>query len=150
MTRDDAPGRLTPSPAPLAERLWTLFHESWKYFLVSAASLGLDMGVFWLLVNGARVHYLAANIVSVSAGLVLNYALSVTLVFRQRRLRSRRAEFLGFVLIGLAGLAVNEALIALFIGVLGLGTLIGKIAAAGGSFVFNFGARKALLFSARQ
>jgi putative flippase GtrA len=138
----------TRETAPLSDRLREVFHESWKYFLVSALSLGVDLGVFWTLVNKIGVHYLAANIVSVSAGLVVNYALSVTLVFKARRLKSRQAEFIGFVLIGLAGLAVNEALVALFVGGLGLGTLLGKVAAAGGSFVFNFGVRKALLFSA--
>ena len=126
----------------------TVFHESWKYFLVSAVSLALDLAVYWTLVNRAGVHYLVANPVSVSAGLVLNYLLSVTLVFRQRRLKRRHAEFVGFVLIGLAGLAVNEAFIALFVGVFGLGALIGKLGAAGVSFVFNFVARKVLLFSA--
>lgn len=135
------------TPAPFAERAIAVFHESWKYFLVSAVSLGLDLAVYWTLVNIVRVHYLAANVVSVSAGLVINYVLSVTFVFTQRRLKSRRAEFVGFLLIGVAGLLVNELFVALFVGGLGLGTLVGKIAAAGLSFVFNFGARKVLLFS---
>ncbi len=137
-----------PGASTLSERLWRLFHESWKYFLVSAVSLGLDLAVYWTLVNKAGLHYLTANVFSVSAGLLINYGLSVSLVFTERRLKSRRAEFIGFVLIGIAGLGVNEAFIALFVGVLGLGTLTGKIAAAGLSFMFNFITRRVLLFSA--
>jgi putative flippase GtrA len=132
---------------PLSERLWTLFHESWKYFLVSAVSLAVDLALYGALVKMLGVNYLAANVVSVSAGLVVNYALSVTLVFKQRRLKSRRAEFVGFVLIGVAGLAVNEAFVALFVGIVHLGPLLGKVAAAGLSFVFNFVSRRVLLFS---
>ena len=128
-------------------RLLSVFNESWKYFLVSAASLALDLVVYWTLIRVLGVHYLIANIVSVGSGLVLNYVLSIAFVFKQRRLRNRRAEFIGFVLIGLAGLAVNEWLVALFVGMLGFGVVPGKVAAAGGSFVFNFVARKLLLFS---
>lgn len=141
---------MTVPSGPLSDRLWTLFHESWKYFLVSAVSLAVDMAIYGALVKILGVNYLIANVVSVSAGLVVNYALSVALVFKERRLKSRRAEFIGFVLIGVAGLAVNEAFIALFVGVFHLGSLVGKVAAAGLSFVFNFVSRKVLLFSARS
>ena len=128
-------------------RLMALFNESWKYFLVSAASLALDLMVYWTLIRILGVHYLIANIISVGSGLVLNYLLSIAFVFKQRRLKNRRAEFIGFVLIGLAGLVVNEWLVALFVGMLGFGVVPGKVAAAGGSFVFNFVARKLLLFT---
>ena len=134
----------------LRDRLETLFHESWKYFLVSAASLVVDQSVFWALIHLAGVYYLAANVVSVSVGLVLNYVLSVRLVFKERRLTNRRAEFVGFVLIGLMGLVVNEAFVALFVGGLGLKAMIGKLAAAGPSFAFNFIVRRALLFTAAR
>ena len=137
----------SPIPSPAADRLWALFHETWKYFAVSLASLVLDLAVFWALVKGLGVHYLAANVFSVSAGLVLNYTLSVTWVFRHRRLANREAEFAGFVFIGLLGLLVNEAGVALFVAGLALPRLLGKVCAAAISFLFNFGARKALLFS---
>jgi putative flippase GtrA len=144
-----SPGSPVPSP-PLRARLTTLFHESWKYFLVSALSLAVDQAVFWALIHLAAVHYLVANVVSVSVGLIVNYALSVSLVFKERRLTSRRAEFIGFVLIGLAGLAVNEAFVALFIGGIGMPAMIGKLAAAGPSFLFNFVVRRVLLFTAAR
>lgn len=139
----------TKIEATLIDRLWVTFHESWKYFLVSAASLALDLAIYWALIHLLRVDYRIANVFSVGGGLVLNYGLSVAFVFKERRLTSRRAEFVAFVLIGLAGLAVNELLVVLFVGTAHFGTLYGKIAAAGGSFVFNFGVRKVLLFSAK-
>jgi putative flippase GtrA len=134
---------------PLGPKLVTLLHESWKYFLVSAVSLALDMAIYWVLFEAAKIPYLVANVVSVSAGLVLNYALSVAWVFKERRLSSRWAEFTGFVVIGFAGLTVNEALLAAFVGGLHVGPLVGKVGAAGGSFVFNFVVRRVMLFTAR-
>ena len=127
-----------------------LFHEGWKYFLVSVVSLAVDLGVYWTLIDVAKVYYLIANLVSVSVGLVANYALSVAFVFSQRRLKSRRAEFIGFVAIGLAGLAVNEAGVAMLVGGFGLSRVLGKIGAAGVSFMFNFVARRTLLFTAAR
>ena len=50
-------------------RLMALFNESWKYFLVSAASLALDLMVYWTLIRILGVHYLIANIIPVGKGL---------------------------------------------------------------------------------
>jgi putative flippase GtrA len=132
------------------EAVTALIHEGWKYFLVSGLTLALDIAVYWSLYRLGGVHYLLANVVSVSTGLLANYALSVRYVFAQHRLKSRRAEFAGFVAIGIAGLMVNEAGVALFVGLAGFSRVLGKISAAGVSFVFNFVARRLLLFTAAR
>jgi putative flippase GtrA len=129
-------------------QLIVLFHEGWKYFLVSAASLALDLGLFKVLVENAHVYYLAANLISQSTGLILNYALSVAFVFRERRLKSRWSEFVGYISIGLAGMVVNEAGVAVFVGLLHFGPVVGKICAAGFSFLFSFVMRRIVLFTA--
>lgn len=134
----------------LRPKLMVIFHESWKYFLVSAVSLAADLALFWVLVEKAHVYYLIANVVSVSAGLVVNYVLSVAFVFKERRLKSRWAEFVGFVIIGALGLAVNEAGVAVLIGMARLPIVIGKVGAAGVSFVFNFVVRRVVLFTAAK
>jgi putative flippase GtrA len=135
---------------PFRERLDALFHESWKYFLVSALSLAVDQGLFWILVHFSGLNYLAANVFSFSAGLIVNYASSIAWVFQERRLASRRVEFAGFVLIGVAGLAVNEACVGVLVSGLGLAPMIGKLAAAAPSFAFNFISRRLVLFTAAR
>jgi putative flippase GtrA len=142
-----AQSSLTARLEVLRPKLIVIFHESWKYFLVSAVSLAVDLALFWLLIEKAHVYYLIANIVSVSAGLIVNYALSVAFVFKERRLKSRWAEFVGFVVIGVLGLAVNEAGVAVLVGLAHLPPMIGKIGAAGVSFVFNFIVRRVVLFT---
>ena len=134
-----APGR--------SARLTQLFHETWKYFLVSLAALALDYGLLVALTALGRVHYLISAAVGFTAGLALNYALSVAFVFRERRIADRRWDFVGFALVGLAGLVLNEALMKLFVEWAGLGYALAKIPATGVGFVFNFGARRALLFT---
>jgi putative flippase GtrA len=135
------------APAGRAGALAQLFHETWKYFLVSLAALALDYGLLVALTALGHVHYLISAAVGFTAGLALNYALSVAYVFRERRLADRRWEFAGFALVGLAGLLLNEALMKLFVDWAGLGYALAKIPATGVGFVFNFGVRRAALFT---
>jgi putative flippase GtrA len=133
--------------APAGARLLRLFHEGWKYFLVSVAALAIDYGLLMGLTAAAHVHYLVSAAAGFCAGLAVNYGLSVTLVFSDRRVADRRLEFLGFLLIGLVGLGLNELLMRFFVETGGLNYALAKVPATGLGFVFNFGVRKALLFS---
>ena len=130
--------------------LRTLFHESWKYLLVSVVALGVDYGLLIALTEGAKLHYLTSAAIGYCAGLVVNYALSVTLVFRERRLRGRGAEFLGFLAIGLLALGFNQIVMKTLVDLMHLDYRLAKIPAAGIGVVFNFVARRLLLFSARD
>jgi len=141
------------APASVAA-LWTnarvVARQFALYFAVSVAALALDFALFAALTKLADVHYLAASAISFSSGAAVTYLLSVRLVFDQRRLGDRRIEFASFFLIGLVGLAVNQAALLVTAGGLGWPPMIAKIAAAGFSFVANFLARRTLLFTARQ
>jgi putative flippase GtrA len=132
-----------PAPA-LLNRLYV---ESFKYFLVSALALAVDFGLLAFLTSVLKINYLIAAAVGFLAGLVINYLLSVTLVFQERRLRSRRLQFLFFLGIGLLGLVLTELSMALLVGGLGLGYAVAKVGAAGVSFTFNYVARRLLLFT---
>jgi len=116
------------------------------YFAASAAALIVDMAILWLLVCFFLWGYLAAASVAYLAGATIAYLLSVTLAFKQHRLDNRLAEFLGFVAIGTAGLAINAGVISLGVRYLGLHYLLAKCAAAGFTFLCNFVARRQLLF----
>lgn len=118
-----------------------------KYFLVSAAALALDYGLLVSLTEFVRLNYLVSAAIGFTAGLVLNYLLSVSFVFHERRLKSKGLEILGFALIGLAGLALNEALMMVLVEQSGLGYALAKVPATGIGFVFNFGTRRIFLFT---
>jgi len=118
--------------------------------LVSALALALDVALLYALASGLHIHYQIAAAAGFIAGLSLNYALSVRFVFTHRRVTSRTQEFAFFAAIGAGGLALNAALLAGMVELLRQHYLIGKIVAAGGTFLFNFGARRWLLFTPRQ
>lgn len=118
-----------------------------KYGAASAAAFALDFAV---LLCGLRLgfDYLAAAAAGFCSGLVLVYLLSVRFVFGDRRRLRPSHEFLGFLATGLAGLALTEALMHCFVEYAGLVPALAKIPTAGFVFLFNFTARRALLFSA--
>jgi putative flippase GtrA len=123
-----------------------LVKEAIGYGAASAGALAMDMAVLWLLVRVFDWGYLEAATASFLAGAVVAYALSLKFAFKQHRLRDQRVEFIGFVAIGTAGLAVNLGVISLMIRCFGLHYLLAKCVAAGFTFMCNFIARRQLLF----
>jgi putative flippase GtrA len=121
--------------------------ESMRYFVASAAALAADFMMLVGLTEFLKVNYLVSAAVGFSVGLLVNYVLSVTWVFRERRLENRWFEAFGFAAVGLAGLALNEGLMALFVESFGLAYALAKIPATGVGFVFNYGVRRVLLFT---
>jgi putative flippase GtrA len=136
-----------PSGAISGTHVMKLFmKEAVGYCAASAGALMVDMSVLWILVRYFSWGYLQAATASFLAGATVAYALSVKLAFKQHRLRDRRAEFISFVAIGTAGLAINAGVISLAVRYLGLHYLLAKCVAAGFTFACNFAARRQILF----
>jgi putative flippase GtrA len=144
------PLRLPASPVGEAGNMRILIQEALRYTAVSAGAFFIDFSLLFILVNYFSWWYLAAATASFLVGLGVGYVLSVTLVFKYRRLKDKRLEFASFAAIGAAGVVINAA--AIFIGVkyLGLHYLIAKFGAAGFTFLFGFAARRQLLFVPRD
>lgn len=116
-----------------------------RYFSASLIALGVDMTVLLL---GARVtHYLAAASAGFMAGTAVSYLLATRWVFGIRRLaHRRRTEFAVYLAIGGAGLAINDAVMFLCVGVMDIPLFGAKLCAAAVTFLSNFGLRKLSLF----
>ena len=128
-------------------KLLLLIFDAFKYGLASVAALALDWGLLAFLSGPGGLHYQLAGAIGFCAGLALAYALSVTLVFLNRRVGSRLVEFLGFAAIGLCGLALNSILLWAFVEHAHLSVNIAKAPTTGLVFLFNFFSRRTLLFS---
>ena len=128
-------------------RWHALAGEGARYLGASALALALDFGTYSGLIRLASVDYLVAAPAGFLLGLAAVYVLSVRWVFRHRRLKDARAEFLLFAGLGLAGLGLNQAVIYTGVALLGLGYEAAKALSAGIVFSFNFATRKLLLFT---
>lgn len=117
-----------------------------RYGLISVVAFALDVALLALLANGLGIHYLVSASGSFIAGGVVAYVLSVRYVFRFHRVPTRSVEATVFVALGTVGLAVNVAIMALAVGRAGTSLLVGKGAAACGTFGVNYLLRKFVLF----
>lgn len=124
-------------------------HEFIRYFVASAIALLVDIGSLWLLTSVAAVPYLLSGAIAFVLGLVTIYVLSVRWVFRKRLVVNPHLEFALFALVGIIGLALNEAVLSVLTGYFGVFYLLSKAASVVLVFSWNFAARKWLLFRAR-
>lgn len=112
-----------------------------RIFALRGRRISMDSGPYFSL------PYLPAATISYSIGLLVGYVLSVTAVFKYRRLKSQPLEFVGFAMVGVIGLAINAAAMAFGVGYLGEHYLTAKCGAAALTFVWNFSVRRQLLFA---
>ena len=124
-----------------------LVREFGGYGLASLVGLATDVTLLQLLVSWAGLHYLVASTISFICGGAAVYALSVTFVFRFRRIDRRTLELSYFVALGAAGLVVNALVMYLAVSAGHLHVLVGKMLAAGCTFGTNFFLRRHFLFS---
>lgn len=117
------------------------------YGFVSAVALSVDYGLLVALTEWAGLHYLVSAAVGFTAGLAIAYGLSVALVFRVRRYADARIEFAVFCLVGLIGLGLTQAVLHLLVAFVGMPYTAAKLPTAAAVFLFNFVARRRLLFS---
>lgn len=134
----------------LKESTDKVFVQLFRYFFVGGAAFAVDFGLLWALTDWCGVHYLLSAALSFAAGLTVNYILSVRWVFNDHVLSSRIVEFAAFGLIGILGLGLNEAILWGATVMLGMHYLAAKIVSAIVVFLWNFLARKFLLFHGKN
>lgn len=120
-----------------------------RYFVTGGLAFIVDFGVFALSLYYFEIHYLVSNLIGLMAGNVVNYLLSIGWVFsseKRKMEKHRLLEIIVFVLISLFGMGLNEFLMYLFVGVLVVQEMISKIVAAIIVLLYNFFARKYILF----
>lgn len=132
---------------PRAPRIRQATVDLILYTAASAAALAVDMLIMVVLANWLHVHYLLAAAAGFLAGLLVVYKISVLMIFSGRRKIRADLEFAGFAGVGIVGLILNEILIFVFVEYGSLPLVSAKVATVGLVFLFNFVARRQLLFS---
>lgn len=120
-----------------------------RYLFTGGLAFVVDFGLFALCLYAFGWHYLVANLVGLVAGLVINYYISIVWVFSacKRTLENKKAfEFGIFAVVGLLGVGLNQLCMLLMIGYWNWQEMLSKMIAAVIVLLWNFGARKLLLF----
>lgn len=93
----------------LIKRLYAQFRNLILYGLIGCLSASLDFGLFTLLCKVCGIHYIAANCVSVLAGIATSFTLNRNFNFKVKdHTRRRFGIFLG---VGLTGLALSNLIL---------------------------------------
>lgn len=118
-----------------------------KYGLAGLAAAAADIGLLYALTEWGGVYYLLSASISFCLGVVVNYAVSTRFVFKKRKISGKNIEFVLFFAIGAVGLLLNLLLIWLLTEKFNLYYIYSKYAAVAAVFLFNFNARRFILFS---
>lgn len=134
------------------------FIQFFRYLFVGGLAFVVDYGTLALLVEAFGMNDKVAAAVAFILGLAVNYILSTLWIFKNSKINNRLAEFAAFALIGVIGLGINVAIIAFFDDVIAPSQplkfipkdkyyLIGKLVSTVVVFIWNFAARKFIIFN---
>jgi putative flippase GtrA len=126
-----------------------LDYELLRYGASGVVAFVGDFAVLVLLTELFDIHYLISNIAGYAVGLVVSYLLNINFVFKHRVFGDRQGqEFTYFVAIVLAGLAISEAAMYLMTEGVEINYMWAKVISVFFVFLFNYVAKKFLLFHA--
>jgi putative flippase GtrA len=121
--------------------------QLFRYTLVGGFAFLIDFGVLFALTEYLNLHYLVSAAIAFIAGLSVNYYLSTKWVFARRAFGNRIVEFTLFAFIGIIGLGLNELFMWIFTDILLIFYLVSKIITTIIIYLWNFSARKFILFN---
>ena len=120
--------------------------EFLKYVIGGGSAYTIDFLLLIILIEVFGVPVLVSAAVSFLIGLIIIYLLSIKWIFQNRIRKNTYQEFFIFSFIGIIGLFINETLIWASLLTETLHYTIAKIISAGLVFIWNFSARKIILF----
>ena len=120
--------------------------QLFRYTIVGGIAYVVDFSLLTVLTELFDVYYLVSSGISFSVGLIINYTISINWVFETRRVKNAQKEFFIYTIIGLIGLLINQLLMWTFTDLLLFHYLISKIFVSIFVYLFNFTARKFVLF----
>ncbi len=128
------------------EKTTNSFIQFFRYVFVGGFAFLVDAAVLWLCEK--FMHYMLAAAIAFIVGLAVNYALSTWFVFSEsEQVTNKVKEFIVYAVIGVIGLALTEAIMYLLTDICNFYFLLSKIFAAAVVLIWNFVARKKILYS---
>ena len=117
--------------------------QFFRYIFVGGMSFVIDFITLFILKEFLQLNLYIAVAIAFIFGLLTNYTLSKLLVFTKE---NSIGEFITFSTIGIIGLIFTELLMHLFVSILNVQYLISKAIVAGIVFIWNFTAKKIILY----
>ena len=122
------------------------FFQLIRYAISGGIAFAVDFSLLYILKECADFHYLIAGTLSFCVGLIITYLFSIKWIFSVRKFSNQKLEFGIFALIGLVGITLNFILLWLFVSFFLLHYLWAKIIATVIVTLWNFFAKKYIIF----
>ncbi len=97
----------------------------------------IHYGVFFVLLNGLRIHYLVSSTTGYCCGLINSYLLNRRYTFNMSH-RLNAPEFAKFVIVNIVALSVNLIMMKVLVDVWGIRPEVSQLLAILGSLAANF------------
>jgi len=120
--------------------------EFLRYLWAGSLTFLTDFLILIVLTELVGINYLWSNLAAVSVGMLLGSLLCINWVFQNRRYTRVAQEFRLFVLICIAGILLNEALLWACVEFGKTHYLVAKVIVSAVVFVINFCLKKMILF----
>ena len=132
--------------------------QFFRSLFVGGVATVVDFLVAWialqvLSMENPELKTVIANSCGFVIGLVVNYLISILWVFKRQNM-ARSAEFLGFTLIGIIGLVINNVIVWAICKIAGsnsdIAVMGAKVVATLITLIWNFTARKVFLYGDKE
>lgn len=118
-----------------------------KYLIAGGAGFLVDFGTLTFCYELLGINHLLSAAFGFIVGLIFVYISSNAWVFKKRRYRQHAGiEFVVFAVIGLVGLGLTVLFMWAFVDGFGIHPLIAKLGTTALVLLWNFGARKFILY----
>jgi putative flippase GtrA len=119
-----------------------------RYLVVGGVAAIVDISLFMLFAEGLGLPYLRVSAATFVLATLVNYWLSIRLVFVSGARFRRRWEVALVFAVSTIGLGLNQVILAFSVEKLATGLLAAKLLATGMVFFWNYFARRVLVFGA--
>lgn len=128
------------------EKSHSIIIQFFRYSIVGGIAWLVDYGTFLLFTDIFHVYVYVSNVIAFCTGLLTNYILSIIWVFPVQPFKNKFLEFIIFGVIGVIGLGLISLFLWFFHDVLSIDHRIAKIMATIPVLLWNFLARRYVLF----
>ena len=119
--------------------------QTFRALFVGLVVFIADASLLWLI-HLTGVHYLISATFSFIAAVMLNYALSVKFVFKEKARIGKAGEIAVYFAVSLVGLGLTIVIMWGFTEIAGLFFMVSKVIATLIAFSWNFTARKLIIY----
>lgn len=115
-----------------------LGYRFFKFCLVGASGVLVNMGLLWVLTEKLGLFYLHSSALAIETSILTNFVLNEQWTWRERNIGTKFKRLMTYNVVSLGGLAVNMTVLWLLTSILGLYYLISNLGGIASATLLNF------------